>query len=61
MLVRFVVGRKRKVTKSPKEKMTAKRPAWIAPRISRFRTVSVLRKPVRERENTMIKVTGNIK
>jgi hypothetical protein len=31
----------------------------MAPRISRFRTESVLRKPVREREKTMTNVTGD--
>ena len=43
------------------ENMLAKTPVWMAPRISRFRTVSVLRKPVREREKTITNVAGDRK
>ena len=49
------------MTKSAKEKIPGKRPVRIAPRISRFRTVSVLRVPVRERVKTVIKVTDELK
>ena len=61
MPYKFVRGRTTNVIKSPREKIPANRPVWMAPRISRLRAVSVLRKPVLERVKTMIKVTEMIR
>ena len=50
-------GQREKVMRSPIEKMPAKSPVWIAPRMSLLTTVSVLRKPVFERVRTMLRAT----
>lgn len=57
MPYKFVSGKVRKVIKSPREKILAKRPVWIVPRIRRLRTVSVRRIPVLDRAKMVVRTT----